>query len=265
MTLVVGGAAGAAGTPLAIVTDDNHPPYAYRIDGKPVGIYVEIMRRIFEAMPEYEITITTAPWKRALYMAERGEVDAIFPPHYFAGQRPYLSKFSDPVFEEVPVVMCGSAALKAAGVKGGSRWPADFTALSFGASAGVRMGGDAFWAEVAAGRIRVEEAAGVRENLKKLLHGRIDCYISDRLTIAMVLAHLGATEPMPRAAQLEEAAAMPVEHGYLAFSRQAAMAPAMQDEFLRKFNRRLAALKTSGELKTIVERYLRGFNPALVN
>jgi polar amino acid transport system substrate-binding protein len=118
---------------------------------------------------------------------------------------------------------------------------------------------------VAHGRIHVEEAAGVRENLKKLLHGRIDCYINDRLTITMVLAHLASTEPVPRAAQIEEAVAMEVEHGYLAFSRNASMAPAVQDEFLRKFNRRLAKLKESGELKTIVEHYLRGFNPAVVN
>jgi polar amino acid transport system substrate-binding protein len=254
--LAAGSASAQTVTEVTLVTDDNHPPYAFFEKGRPAGIYVEVMQRVFERMPGYRVRVVTAPWKRALRMAEAGEVFGIFPPHHFPGERPYLSKFSSPVLEEVPVVACAEAALARKRVpSAGGPWPDGYRALVFGVSAGVRMGGDAFWRQVERGEIKIEPAPSVRENLRKVAHGRVDCHINDRLTIAVTWQQLLQATPALAATRLVEVAALPPEAGYLALSRDGHPG-AVQDDFLTKFNAELEKLQRSGELKTVVEHAL---------
>ena len=46
--------------------DINYPPYSFEEDGKPKGIYVDILKAAFAHMPDYDVTIKMIPWKRGL-------------------------------------------------------------------------------------------------------------------------------------------------------------------------------------------------------
>lgn len=241
---------------ITLSTDDNHPPYAYTEHGQPTGIYVRIVERVFAALPQYRLKIVAVPWRRALAMTEAGQAIGVFPPHRFIGQRPYLHKFSEAVLEEVPVVVCNPRSLAAAQLRVGALWPEDFTGLSFGLSNGVKMGGDRFWRLVENGHVKMELASAVGANLKKLAHGRVDCHISDRLTIAHAWHALARAEPELAGQRPTEVAAMPAEHGYLALGQAAALSAAEQDHLLEQFNKELRRLRDNGEIRRIVEAFV---------
>jgi len=248
----------AATEPVAVslATDDNHFPYAFMEDGKLDGLYVRIVDRVTRQMPHYRVTVVAVPWKRALRLAEAGDVSGIFPPHRFANQRPYLDQFSDAILSELPVIYCNEETIKARGI-GAAGWPDDFRGLTFGVSAGTRMGGERFWSLSEAGEIAVESSLGIVENLRKLGHGRLDCVVNDRTTIRAAVALLGKTEPTLSLADMKEIVVLPAEASYLAMSAPAGVREPFHAAFLAEFNAILKKMKMDGTLDGMVEGYLR--------
>lgn len=66
----------AAPAPWRFVTE-SFPPYTYAENGRPAGPMVDILQELCSALKR-ECMIELLPWRRALAMAERGEVDGIF-------------------------------------------------------------------------------------------------------------------------------------------------------------------------------------------
>ncbi len=184
-------ASAAAQTTVPIVTEDAYPPFVYVDDsGALTGIYPAILEAAFARLEGYEVEVHAMPWARALKQVERGDAFAVFPPYASSGaKRPFLDRYSAPIWMERLVLVCG-AHVDAAGR---SVWPDDFHGLTVGANAGYIMGGDAFVAAVDAGAITLEEAPDAASNLRKLIAGRIDCYVNAAMAIEAGLAEIGAT------------------------------------------------------------------------
>ena len=174
--------------PVVIFGDADYPPYSYlNAAGEPSGIYVELLRPIFDQMTDYAIEIQLVPWERALAALEAGEVLAIFPPYFYpASVRPYIGHYSVPIYEEEVVLFCRRNLF----TSHPRRWPDDFFGRVIGINQGFAFGGEAFWLAVQRGEVQLSEAETNWQNLMMLMDQRIDCYMNDRLSIEHQLAHM---------------------------------------------------------------------------
>lgn len=246
--------AGEAPIAVAIYGDDAYPPYSYLENGQMKGIYASIIRQALKKMPEYEVTLLSVPWKRGLVLLETGSAFALYPPYLRPDERPYMS-YSEPLIAEQLVVLCTRAASQRRALK---TWPDDYLGLRIGINAGFLSGGKRFDQAVRDGKLRAEPARSSRTNLLKLMKGRIDCYLNDRLSIAWELGRIrteGAADPNAQA--LVEVAELSAEQGYLGFTTRDPARYPYRDDFIRKFNAVIKAMKHDGEIRETVEHFLQ--------
>lgn len=198
--------------PVVIFGEDNYLPYSYiNAEGEPSGVYVDLLRSVFDRMQNYEVQIELVPWERALAALEAGDVFAIFPPYRQSFDiRPFIGHYSPPLYEEEVIVFCRPSVFE----QPPTQWPEDFYGLTIGTIAGYRSVGGAFWFAVAQQQIYLSEGETGWHKLMMLMDGRIDCYLNDRLST------LQYAEPMQDLWQGEAAQEMMViarQYGHLAF------------------------------------------------
>jgi polar amino acid transport system substrate-binding protein len=245
-------AAQPAPQPVTIYVDDAYPPYSYAVNGAASGVYPAVLARIFAGMPGYKVELQPVPWKRGLRLLEQGEGFALAPPYYRPAERPWMD-YSAPIVLESVVVYCNEAV---AARTAEPRWPDDYHGLRIGVNMGFLLGGAAFDTARRGGRLTVEEARGTDENLKKLLLGRIDCYMNDRAAIQHALQRARAEDAYQRMAHIVETNVVSQENGYLGFTRLHGERWPFRADFIRQFNLVLETLRRSGELGQIAEREL---------
>jgi polar amino acid transport system substrate-binding protein len=238
---------------VTIYVDDAYPPYSYAANGAASGVYPAVLTRIFASMPGYKVDLQPVPWKRGLRLLEQGEGFALAPPYYRPAERPWMD-YSAPIMLESVVVYCNEAV---AARTAEPRWPDDYHGLRIGVNTGFLLGGPAFEAARRGGKLTVEEARGTDENLKKLLLGRIDCYMNDRSAIQHALQRARAEDAYQRMAHVVETNVVSQENGYLGLTRQHGERWPFRADFIRQFNQVLETLRRSGELGQIAERELR--------
>ena len=201
-------------TPLVIYGDDDYPPYSYVENGQLKGIYTEIVREATQAMPQYAVQLRPVPWKRGLLMLQTGEAFALYPPYSWRSERPYV-RYSVPLLMEQLVVLCNQDVLAKRALR---QWPADYGGLHIGVNAGFLPGDAALMAALRAEKIVLDPAKGTRTNLLKLMRGRIDCYVSDRLSAQWELQRIRRESPPGTPMQaIEEMAQLA---GHLPLSRR---------------------------------------------
>ncbi|MBA5637910.1 transporter substrate-binding domain-containing protein [Duganella sp. LX20W] len=249
--------AGGTAPPIAVTIygDDDYPPYSYLENGEMKGIYTAIIRAALRKMPDYQVELQPVPWKRGLVKLETGESFALYPPYLRAAERPYMA-YSEPIMAEQLVVYCNRPAIAGRALK---HWPADYHGLRIGYNAGFLSGGKAFDEAVRAGLLSALPARNSRLNLLKLLKGRIDCYLNDRLSIVWELGKLRHEKLIEAGAlDVEETAALSAEQGHLGYTmRDDGRFPYKQD-FIRQFNAIIRDMKQDGEIRNTVERFLHG-------
>ncbi|MGL4886169.1 MAG: substrate-binding periplasmic protein [Aeromonas veronii] len=242
-----------AKTRVEILADAAYPPYSWQEGEEVRGIYADIIREVTSAMPDYEVVLKPMPWRRGLSMVEQGTAFAIFPPYYMPDTRPYMWPYSQPMLDEELVVMCGASV--AANTPQAS-FPLDYHGLRFGMNAGFAVGGDAFWQAVKEMQIDVEEVKSNRENLLKIVRGRVDCTINDRLSLLYELLNMIKAEQLAVAdmSLLKQGPVLSKEQGFLGYSRKGEYP--YKQAFIDQFDKELYQLKKRDGVKVIVERYL---------
>ena len=89
-----------AQTNLRFVFDQGSPPYSYKdADGNAIGLFPELVKAAFAALPEYSITVEAYPWARAQEMVQRGVADG-FMTYPSEGRKKYAVFNSAPGFVE---------------------------------------------------------------------------------------------------------------------------------------------------------------------
>ncbi|UMR29559.1 transporter substrate-binding domain-containing protein [Massilia sp. MB5] len=248
-----GGAAAADQVEVVVYADDAYPPYSYSLNGEARGVYPGILRKAFARMPAYKVQVLPVPWKRGLKMVEMGEAFALTPPYYRPDERPYMD-YSAPIFNENVTLFCNDSVAP----KGlPSRWPDDYLGLHIGRNTGYLIGGKEFDQALKQGKITLNEARGTEENLRKLLVGRLDCYMNDRHAIQNALARIRTEKAYQKTGNVVEATVISQEFGYLGFTRVDPVRYPFKSEFVRQFNVVLNEMKRSGELEQIAESELR--------
>lgn len=233
-----------------LATDEAYPPYSFKSGNEAAGIYPEILARVFSKMPGYKVTLMPVPWKRAVRMAESGDVLGVVPPYRRQDLRPWMT-YTDPLFEEKIVAICrNDIATKVSGMP----YPNGYADLVFGNISGSRAGGEVLHAMAAAGLLRIEEAKSTRSNLMKIATGRIDCYVDDVISIEGTWKKMEAAGKTPKR-NFQKVADVSGEQTYIGLT--GSQRYPFKDDFVREFNARLADLKASGELDLIVQDSLK--------
>lgn len=239
----------AAEEVVVIYGDDAYPPYSYRADGRMRGIYTEIVQEAANRMEGFQIEVRLQPWKKLLEAARLGKVFAIFPPYYRPEERPYLDEYSVPILEELTAVFCNKDVLK----KNRPRWPEDYFGLRIGNNLSFVIGGERFKQAVADGDITMETLPGTEANVRKLLEGRIDCYINDRNAVFWTIKQQNQGD-YPYRYGILQGAVIHREQGYLAYSRDYG-AP-YRERFMVEFDRAIASMRSDGLIEKIVRSYI---------
>lgn len=239
-------AAAAEKQKVQILADDNYPPYSYLdLSNKPAGLYVDLINAVSARMKAFSIQVQMVPWKRGLSMVEQGEALAIMAPYFRPKSRPWIRPYSEPLFRETVVVVCRKDQVPPSPIV----WPDSFFGKNFGNTLGFQTADAAFFNAVAAGQIGLEEAPGIIAHLRKLMVRRLDCYVNDRLAIAVSLRDIHETMDSAGLAQAYE---IKGEDAFLGFSANARNV-ALKDAFVAEFNHSLAELRASGEAARIME------------
>lgn len=258
--LLAGLAQGIAAAPprqVVVLVDNGYPPYSYEKDGRAEGVYNEVLREASQRLSGYRIELRPVPWKRGLSELEAGRASALSPP-YYRPERDYMG-YSTPFWQEQLAVYCRADIMRAPR----PHWPADFLGLRFGNNAGFRPGGKEFWLAVQRGEIHLDEAPDTQGNLLKLVNGRIDCYLNDKLSILYVLDRLqrrGVISAEQRGG-LAAAASLNGEQAYVGFAKRGQQHFPYLDDFIRQLNAVLEQMKREGRIAAIVEQTLRAPPP----
>lgn len=242
-----------AKTRVEILADASYPPYSWQEGEEVRGIYADIVRQVTASMEEYEVVIKPVPWRRGLSMIEQGAAFAIFPPYYMPDSRPWIWPYSQPMLDEELVVMCGEGV---AVNTVQARFPDDYQGLRFGINAGFAIGSPPFWQLVKERKIEVEEVKGNRENLLKIVRGRVDCTVNDRLSLLFELLSMIQNKQLAVAdmSRLKQGPVISREQGFLGYSRKGAFP--FREDFTGQFDKGLYQLKKQDGIRAIVEKYL---------
>jgi polar amino acid transport system substrate-binding protein len=250
-------AAHAGDVPVTIYADAGYPPYSYEKDGKPAGLYYEIVKAAFARMRGYRVDVQTVPWKRGMAMIKSGAGFALYPPYLNTKDEPWTWPYSLPLYEERVVAVCNKDVLAA---KPRKRWPEDFFGLTIGNNAGFIVGGEAFEKAVRDGHIRVEEGRDSATNLLKLDMKRIDCYINDRVAIQWTRNQLkteGKYDEPGVHAEVAEAVVIATEQGFLGFTDRDNGKYAYKSDFIKQFDTAIYQMKRTGEIETIARNFFK--------
>ena len=239
--------------PVVIYGDDDYPPYSYVEQGQLKGIYTEIVREALQAMPQYQAQLRPVPWKRGVLMLQTGEAFALYPPYSWRSERPYV-RYSVPLLMEQLVVFCNAEVMAKRALQ---QWPADYGGLHIGVNAGFLLGDAGQMAALRAGKVVLDPAKGTRTNLLKLMRGRIDCYVSDRLSAQWELQRIRRESPSGAPMQaIEETAQLATQQGHLGFTARRPATYPYRDDFIEQFNAAIVRMQASGAIRRIVDRAL---------
>ena len=239
-------AVNANATSITIVGDDSYPPYSYNDNGEAKGIYTDIIRSALKKIPKFSATIETKPWKRGLKMLKSGEITFLYPPYKRLKERPYMS-YSVPILDEKLVLFCRKDLMASPR----PNFPNDYKGLSIGENLGFSSGAAANKAK-RDGVIRLSSAKGTVTNLKKLILGRLDCYINDKLSI---LAELKALERNNtyNGSSIVEAATLSIEQGFLGVATK--RTSEQTQSFVERFNSVILNMQKNGDIEKIIKSH----------
>jgi polar amino acid transport system substrate-binding protein len=245
-------------TQVIIYADESYQPYSYIENEKPAGLYYEILKKIFSKMQNYSIKIETRPWKRGLDEVEKGSAFAIYPPYYRRQERPWMA-YSQKILDEKLVMYCkGKKDLLEKRL-----WPSDYQGFIIGINTGFSMPFFVTEAE-SKGFIKIEEAKETKQNIKKMIAGRIHCYINDDLGIKVELEKLkkqGEYKPNSPENEFVKVRDLSSEAGYLGYLKAKDKKYPFKDQFFQEFNSLLKQMHTEREIEKIKDDFIKNNFP----
>lgn len=254
-------AAGDA-TPVRVTLygDADYFPYSYARDGELKGLYAELIRRVDEKLPEYEIKLRPVPWKRGLVMLESGEAFGLFPPYRFERERPFIKPYSAPLGDENLVIVCREDRLSS-DFQG--RWPEDYRGKTVSVNLGYAVQSESFWAAIREGSVKRAEFPSNADNLIQMAaFGNVDCYANDREAIsashARLAKRLGDGADTRQLAPIRETTVLSPQTAHIGYTARHAEHFPYGDDFIRRFDEALLAFRASTEYPPFIAGFWSG-------
>ncbi|AUG53995.1 substrate-binding periplasmic protein [Thalassospira marina] len=242
------------GTPrqrVVLYGEENDPPYAYLNGAVMAGAYTDILRQAAMRLPQYEIEFAGVPFKRGMEMLQRGEIMAFYPP-YMDAERDWVDRYSEAILDESVVVLCTRQFVSHRTLLS---YPFDYIGARFGNTSGYRLAGKDLFEMADRHEITLEEAHSTEINLRRLLAGRIDCYVNDRLAIATSLGEIG-TETIEVRRELTETAVLGRHQGAIAYTPDDTAKWPHRDEFAAALDIVLRQMHEDGVIDQILQHYV---------
>ncbi len=240
----------AAPAVVTLAVDDTHAPYATAVDGQAAGLYVQLVQRAMQHLPDWELRLESMPWKRALVEAEQGRVDAVLPPYRHA-ERPWMAIYVGPLHVETIVLHCSAQSQLHAGL----HWPGDFRGRRIGMIRGYFLTRTVQQA-VEQGQVIKAEYRNGFDALAALQLGQVDCLADDRTNLETLrqqaLADPVWAKRMP--VQLEPPMLLSEEEAFVGISRKSLAARPELAEFAKALDTEIGELRRHGE----IEKLMRG-------
>ncbi|CTQ56201.1 Bacterial extracellular solute-binding proteins, family 3 [Roseibium album] len=232
---------GPAASEIILVQDNSYPPYMSQTDGRPEGIYAVIIKEAQKRLEADELVLEAVPWTRATVLVENGHAQGLVGSYYKPEDRPWIRHWSVSLYDEEVSVFCRSGVAR-------KEWtyPDDYKGLLFGNVAGYRAPGSRFFEMVEKGDIKLEEAQTTEQNLSKLVLGRIDCYVVERLATEMLIHRKNYTN-------VDIVGTASIEPAYIGYSDKWTGPEA--DTFIRDFDATLRTMKTDGTINRIIASF----------
>lgn len=243
-------------TKVKLLTEKSYLPYSYFEGTELKGLYVDILKRLFQEMPEYQLELKGVNWNKAKRMVKNGEALGLVGAYYHGHDWPYLYPYSQPLAHEEVIVVCNNKH------KASQRpvWPQDYKGLLVANVAGydgwldnnVRSLENTRYANF----IEVPNTAIA---LTMAIKGRIDCALFETAALGHTLQFLqtsGIYKPDQETAPFVSTQ-LSREPAYIGYSKPALASgrfPYAQD-LIRKIDNQLYLLRKSGELQKIKNKY----------
>jgi polar amino acid transport system substrate-binding protein len=216
----------------------EYPPYEYTEGGLIKGIAVDVIQETFKLM-KVDVTVQAYPWSRSQAMFENGEVDGIFT-FFRNSEREKYTLFSKEavVTQTISLWVSKDSRIEFNG---------DLTKLQtyvIGVTPRTSYG-ERFDSTIKHGVLRTESANTMENNIRKLIAGRIDIWVSNRDGARHELQRLGLLGSVKELKQ-----SIQVVPAFVGFSKS------RQGEALRdEFDDALGKLKRNGIYETLISRY----------
>ncbi|WP_172205152.1 ABC transporter substrate-binding protein [Niveibacterium sp. COAC-50] len=226
-----------------LVVSEAFAPYVFEEQGQPTGFDYDVSKAVLARMG-HTLKLSFAPWKRALLMAQKGEVDALldigrgdqneredflaFPDEALSGTRITLFYLKRNPFRYEGLF---SLAGKTVGTLAGYAYSPDFANAPY---------------------FQREAVETHEQNLRKLLRGHIDFAMLDTAVGIYTARRLGVADQIGY-----EPISISGGKLYIAFSLARG-----QQSLARDFSKTLSAFKQTAEYRAIFARY--GIDPASV-
>ena len=240
LAIVVGAAASAlfgaesakAQDQTTIGIDDSYPPYMFSSNGRPAGLYYDLISGVFERM-DISVAIEPMAWTTAVERTDRAEIG--LGGLYKNDARLKKYDYSDAILEEKLMVFVRS------GTEFAFNGLEDLRGLVVGVNSGWSYG-QAFDDARAEGMFTAEEAKSDTENLMKLRAGEIDAAIVDSLAARTIISRREDLKD----SVVELTTPMATNKGYLAFHKDAG-----KQSLLEYFDYILSSMKDDGSFDSI--------------
>jgi polar amino acid transport system substrate-binding protein len=224
----------ALGERLRLVSDD-WAPYVYRDGGRAKGIDYEVTTEVFRRLG-VEVDWQFLPWKRCLALVEQGQADGVMDIFQVESRKAYLVYPAEPM-SDVEFVLYQASDRRHA-----IRQLDDLSGLTVGTSPGYAY--DKAFNESQA--FRRETAPSHEANFGKLIRGRIDLLVTDRLVGRYLRKQLGLEQ------QVEELPLMISRQAqYLGLARKPG-----REQLAQAYAEELRRFKQEPAFEAIIEHYI---------
>ncbi|MTI04230.1 transporter substrate-binding domain-containing protein [Roseibium denhamense] len=241
---LAGGGGAAADDEIILVQDNAYPPYMSVTTGEPDGVYAAVIREALRRTNAASATLRAVPWTRATVLVEKGAAHGLVGSYYKPHERPWIRRWSEPLFREEVAVFCRKDIAQPGWI-----YPDDYKGLLFGNVTGYKAPGPRFFEMVDQGTIKLEEAQTTEQNLSKLVLGRIDCYVVERLATEILMRAKGINT-------VDLVAIASVEPAYIGYSEH--FNGPQADAFIDKMDQAIKDMKEDGTVDRIVASYIAG-------
>ncbi|ASP31933.1 hypothetical protein CHH27_00705 [Labrenzia sp. VG12] len=231
----------ASAQDIVLLQDNSYPPYMSVTQDQPDGLYAAIIQEAKRRIGNKDLVLRAVPWTRATVLVESGKAQALVGSYYKPQDRPWIRHWSEPLYQEEVSVFCRQGIAKAGWI-----YPDDFKGLLFGNVAGYKAPGPRFFEMVEQGSIMLEEAQTTEQNLSKLVLGRIDCYVVERLATEILIKRENYKN-------VEIVATASIEPAYIGWTDKWTGPEA--DALIEAMDKALTAMKADGTIDSIVASY----------
>lgn len=226
------------------VAIENIVPFSYEEGGQIKGIDYEFFMEISKRVG-FTPKATLAPFKRTLHLLETGTTDGSFQIYYKKEREEFL------IYSEIPMHYSNVMVY----VKKDDDFIFNKIEDLYGKKVGIQSGffiSPEFQKAVDEKKIVVDEARECEMNLKKLVSGRIDCFISSSQLAMFFINTLGFQEKIKELPTL----LVSTKGTYLALSKNGKNIKD-KSEFIKKINAAMKEITEDGTYEKIENKYLK--------